>query len=928
MKTKLFPAALLFLLLATPLPAGPRWWWNDVPVAATPGDSLSPDIALPAGAMEPIRAVFVVWQEIPPGETDTEIFLAASLDYGCSFCNPVRITTNDVDDLHPSVAAAVMHQTELMIHVAHETDHNIVVHFNVDPLSINDLSCATLEQANWTKTQVSQLSDAGCSKPDIAATVFNPPNPAGVPRFSVAWQQHDIPSGAPDDIFVAVDRLGNGSYGTPVNITNSSAACDSDPSIAISSGIPGVPPTELVSVAYLSGPGTPGSPNQVLLQYSTDSGWSWSGPVWLSGADACGPPAMDSGVQPYGLNDSIPQWFGASWLVPASSAFPPGLFFSGELIDFSRGGIVLPWLPAENLLPANQRTGEDLLPPAVSVLPYPSSGGDEDPFWVFWSDDEANPITEIYYRAGIFSEGSADVMNPDIFPIDGSVSVNTQLSGVAPPRSTASVAVAPASDEQSGYPPCDDDTVLVAWSDNRNGNFDIFFKRLDTCLEDASFTVSVPPCHPADGSVNVEWGEKNCPDRTEKLERILVYHSRVPGGPYILGAAPAPDEISASVPGLLPLTDYCFVVEFRDEAGNAEPEEFNPSVHSDPSPRGEICVRTNDPCPPASLEVAKTWIDVNGPPLVPGDTVSSTITVSNTGNAVLTGVEIRDDVDVFNLDNFVIPDPDGSWLDADTVRWVIGDLPIGGNIQRSFSAAVKGLVGTPPAPVADGTPICNDTYSAASDETGTVSGTPPQCLAVGTAILSIAKAIVTEEPQAGQPIDYEISVCNTGSVPETGVVVRDTPDPTGLETPPLEPGGGIWIDPPGVIEWTIGTLNPGPCTTLTCSFTIKDTWLGSEIGNAAAITETSGLYHTFGWELPPPAQVTVQPPPNYLFKSCQGVFPLPPFEPIDFPPGQTADTGVTDTSNPLCFYQVQLSISPNSVRIVKSTVADTMDIYY
>jgi uncharacterized repeat protein (TIGR01451 family) len=222
-----------------------------------------------------------------------------------------------------------------------------------------------------------------------------------------------------------------------------------------------------------------------------------------------------------------------------------------------------------------------------------------------------------------------------------------------------------------------------------------------------------------------------------------------------------------------------------------------------------------------------------------------------------------------------------------------------------------------------------------------VTGTPPPCLTVNRPIVTISKAMTTATPTAGQPVAYTITVCNTGSAPETGVIIHDTIDTTWLDPLTLNaPGGTYMAGPPAYIEWTIPTLNPGlPCTTISYDIELEEAWANQRVCNFAEIFGTSGIYNSCGWDLPAGVQACFPSGGNQLLKNCctmpcnvAATFGtgLPPYKPIPMPPPATPtnDTGVTDINNPLCFYQVQQSTTPKSVRIVKSTVADTMDIYY
>ena len=75
---------------------------------------------------------------------------------------------------------------------------------------------------------------------------------------------------------------------------------------------------------------------------------------------------------------------------------------------------------------------------------------------------------------------------------------------------------------------------------------------------------------------------------------------------------------------------------------------------------------------------------------------------------------------------------------------------------------------------------------------------------------------------------------------------------------------------------------------------------------------------------------------NSLLRGCcttlmcdlSTIFPLQPLKDIADPPSETNDTGLLNTSNPLCFYKVEQPAG-NSVRITKNpTDGDMLDITY
>ena len=232
MKRLFFLLLCLFLLGQGFLFSGPRWWWDDREVAVTNGNSLNPDVAFPVGNADTVTdVIFVVWQEIPEGETDYEIFLTASFDMGCSFCDPVQITENDDDDINPAVAAGIIDGTQpnpaLMVHVVYEADVMVEASFNAFPIDLaTDLNCAALASQGWSKAVLNDPMMPIAISPDIAAAVVEDQC-----HFHAVWQQADVFGGTEDDICINSDRDGAGAYIVPVNITETPPASLSPPRV-------------------------------------------------------------------------------------------------------------------------------------------------------------------------------------------------------------------------------------------------------------------------------------------------------------------------------------------------------------------------------------------------------------------------------------------------------------------------------------------------------------------------------------------------------------------------------------------------------------------------------------------------------------------------------------------------------------------------
>ena len=158
-------------------------------------------------------------------------------------------------------------------------------------------------------------------------------------------------------------------------------------------------------------------------------------------------------------------------------------------------------------------------------------------------------------------------------------------------------------------------------------------------------------------------------------------------------------------------------------------------------------------------------------------------------------------------------------------------------------------------------------------------------------------------------------------------------------TPPAAIGqGGIWNGGAGRIEWTIPQLSPQPpCQELTCSVQVSTSAADHQSICDSATVEAEDLYTSCAWQQPgqPIAQyracfeVAPADSPNHLLKSCcssaenpcdRGAkFPLAIDRQILQSPATEIETGLTDTSQPLCFYQTERPSPGNSLKVIKNT---------
>ncbi|OMF69648.1 DUF7507 domain-containing protein [Paenibacillus glucanolyticus] len=173
---------------------------------------------------------------------------------------------------------------------------------------------------------------------------------------------------------------------------------------------------------------------------------------------------------------------------------------------------------------------------------------------------------------------------------------------------------------------------------------------------------------------------------------------------------------------------------------------------------------------------------------LPGDTITYTITVTNTGNVSLTNVTVTDP-----LLGFITVIPTLAVLQTQS-------------FTPTFTVPLETPVGS----------VITNVSTAVSDQTGPVEATTSVLINPLTPALTVVKTPSSPTAAPGETITYTITVTNTGAVPLTSVVLTD-----------LTLG----------ISQDIGTLSVGQSQVFTFSFTIPaEAPSGLVIVNTAIVT--------------------------------------------------------------------------------------------
>ena len=629
LRTALVAAGLLAIAAAAR--ADPRWWWDDVRLTSTPTDSITPHVCVPGYAMRPPGAngVFVVWAEVDPAEGDLEIWMTASFNLGCTFCPPIRLTENDVDDTHPRIAVLRIPSTGMWsVAVAFESAGQVVIAYDAavaDSTVPFDQLCPELARIGPTIIANDQYVRFGgpgvvADHPDICQ--------ASTPQFGhfhAAWRED---SGSGGRIRYAHDLVALGGAGWTTDPTRTiapvdPAAADLDPAIACdiatdpdpSSGSATVD-RSAATIAFVEW--GPTDDTRVLGLRSVDNGMTFS-PAGLR-ADAPAAPISDPSAGPgtpirHPALDSATNCFRTAdpaWLMMAcdDARVAPGLVRCDGRYMGSPAGPSPDWQDPDEDVTTMSSSGDG--EPAVTL----SFQGDRPtPAWIAWQDSRFG-AREIAYRAGVLDRSAPDVIDFSSFPIapvrplDPAASRDFQLSHcVLDPATFQCPTTRAIGDAVDVELDANEFGTYAVWSDSRDGNREIYFKRTDRAVR------SQPPrltagCGPSgDAWVDVEFDLLDtCTAslQSEKMGRYLIYYGTNPGGPFLNAAAPmevihdlaGPSPVTRRIAGLLPGTTYQVIVVPEDQARNVSPASFDPMADVAAAHPNEAAIVTPIPCVP------------------------------------------------------------------------------------------------------------------------------------------------------------------------------------------------------------------------------------------------------------------------------------------------------------------------------------------
>jgi uncharacterized repeat protein (TIGR01451 family) len=240
----------------------------------------------------------------------------------------------------------------------------------------------------------------------------------------------------------------------------------------------------------------------------------------------------------------------------------------------------------------------------------------------------------------------------------------------------------------------------------------------------------------------------------------------------------------------------------------------------------------------------KAVADQNGGDPQPGDSLTYTITLINTGDAVARQTTVSDIVDA-NLDS-ITPLDGGVYAPATrTITWPAADVVPGTNRALRFRANVR-------FPLVNGTIVCNQASASSGDLAGNVLTDDPSTPAIDdrTCVTVVSRPDLSTSTKTvrdinggdvrpGDRLEYTITVANSGTQDARNIVVSDIVDANLANVTPLD--GGSYNTATRTITWSLATVAARGQTQLRFNAEVaRPLDNGTRISNQASIV-ASGL---------------------------------------------------------------------------------------
>jgi uncharacterized repeat protein (TIGR01451 family)/fimbrial isopeptide formation D2 family protein len=224
-----------------------------------------------------------------------------------------------------------------------------------------------------------------------------------------------------------------------------------------------------------------------------------------------------------------------------------------------------------------------------------------------------------------------------------------------------------------------------------------------------------------------------------------------------------------------------------------------------------------------SWTLAKTSDPGSGATVEPGDRITYTLRVTNTGPTTLTGAVVDDDMSDL-LDDATLGElPSGTSLDHYHLTWLVPSVPVGESTEIHYTATVRAnAYGVTLGNVAygDGAAACasgalEPIGAAVTSDCQTAHYTP------GWTLEKTSDPADGSTVVPGSDVTYTLRVQNTSrAVVSHAVVTDDLSDVLAYATLGVLPDDATLTG--RVLTWTVPTLQPGEEATVSYTVTVRD----------------------------------------------------------------------------------------------------------
>lgn len=260
----------------------------------------------------------------------------------------------------------------------------------------------------------------------------------------------------------------------------------------------------------------------------------------------------------------------------------------------------------------------------------------------------------------------------------------------------------------------------------------------------------------------------------------------------------------------------------------------SPSLSDEPSTPTPNDPTTFEVAPPRELTLSKTFLDVNGPPLKPGDLVEFSLTTRNSSSQVMDNVELLDPLSSL----LTSPEAIGGDVSGGVARWRI--LRLEPNQERTFV-----LRATVSQQAQSGDTLTNQ--FAARPPSGELSLSNEVIEEIATTQLEVLKTVTPLNSSTFTPggaLEYTIAIRNFSASPALDLVIEDE---VNANLSDLEAEGARITGQ--TIRWdsaslpALASLAPGAVLSLTIRAQIpQQLFIGSVIDNQALVSDSSASF--------------------------------------------------------------------------------------